>query len=220
MKHLDIAHAYFQGLIHFLQKNNLEIQLQVSQYIPKQIQEMKASVMKTFDELEQLLLRETRKIAYIKLSDGNVEIAKWLSHIETVNEAATLLSVAQENGSDVHKFIASKNVKKQLADVDRTIGQSRGQLQSRSLSFSFDKGTLLRNAHVGLNNVNKSLAEIDSPGIQQKQQQSASKYTTGYGPGTTFNPFAKFSVVTKQVETPIYSYGQLALHKQRSFYDD
>ena len=143
-----------------------------------------------------------------------------LSHIETVNEAATLLSVAQENGSDVHKFIASKNVKKQLADVDRTIGLSHSQLQSKSLSFSFDKGTLLRNAHVGLNNVYKSLAEIDSEGIQQKQQQSASKYPTGYGRGTTFNPFAKFLVVTKQVETRNYPYGQPALHKQRSFYDD
>ena len=46
----------------------------------------------------------------------------------------------QENGSDVHKYIASKNAKKQLADVDRTISQSRGQLQSKSSSFSFDKG--------------------------------------------------------------------------------
>ena len=54
VKHLDDAHAYLEGFIQFRQENNLEIQLQVSQYIPKQIQEMKASVMKTFDELEKL----------------------------------------------------------------------------------------------------------------------------------------------------------------------
>ena len=207
VKHIADAKAYIEVIVNFRQQNNQDVQLQASKIIPKQIQEMKASVMKTFDELETLLLRETRKTADIKVSECIAEIAKWQSHIETVNRSADVLSVTQENGTDVHKYIAAKNIGKKLSAIDNDICQARGQLKSEHLSFSFDKGTLLQNAYVAFNNVNKSLAEIDDPGLPQKQQPTHSLvYPAGCGQVT--ESFAKISVVTKQVKTSNYPYGQ------------
>ena len=214
MKHITEAKAYLDVIIKFRQKNHNELLQQVGQIIPKQIQEMKASVMKAFDELEKHLIKETRSTADSKIAQFSSDIAKLQAYIETVDKGAKSLTVAQQNGTDVHKFIAAKTVERQLAEIDNVICQARGQLKSEHLSFSFDKETLLRNAYVGFNNVNKSLAEVEAQGIQPKQQPSPSPnqmvypFGAGYVRTTACNPFATFSIVTKQVKTSDYPYGQ------------
>ena len=208
-KHLTDANSYLEELIQFRQKCNAQIQDQVIRVIPAQIRIMKASVMETFHQLEKLLQEEARSTADIKENGGCFEIAKWQSHIETVKYGASLLSVTQENGTNVHKYIAAKTVEKSLADIDNAICQARSQLKSDTLSFSFDKGALLRNAYVIYNNDHKSLADIGGPGSQQQQKQrpGSSKYPMGSG-RVVNDPFAKLSVVTKPVTMRDYPYAR------------
>ena len=91
---------------------------------------------------------------------GKSEIARWQSLITRLNERTNLLSVAQQNGSSVQKYIAAKNTEKKLADIDKRICQVK-TLNLDNLSFSFDKIKFLQNPNITVNTVNKSLAELD-----------------------------------------------------------
>ena len=184
VKHLADAKSYIERLLLFHQKSAKKIQLQASQTIPKQIQEMKACVMKTFDELEKLLLREPGKAADVKVSECKFEISKLQSHLQTVNHSTYLLSVAQEKGTDVHKYIAANNVEEKLIELDDAIRQSSSQMRRESLCFSFDKGALLQNDYFVFGNVHKALAEIEP----ETQRPRHPVYRTATGMVT--HPFA------------------------------
>lgn len=226
MKHVADAKTHIEGIVKLHQNSNQEFQLQARQSIPKQIQEMKASILKTFDELELILLKETRRLGVLKVIEVSSEIARWQSHLTTITDGANLLSVAQQNGSDVHKYIAAKNTEKKLGDVDSSICQA-SQLNLESMSFAFDKKMFLQNASVAINNVNKTLAEMDgevtgNQGKYRKQQASHLIYKSQGALATNraTNSFANHSVETTTVLTPDYPYRQPSFsRKQRGFYN-
>lgn len=208
MKHLADAKTHIEGIVKLHQKSNQDIQLQASQSIPKQIREMKASILKTFDELEKLLLKETQRLCELKGFERSSEIARWQSHLTTINDGANLLSVVQQNGSDVHKYIAAKNTENKLADVDSSICQEK-QLNMERLSFSFDKMMFLRNASVVVNNFNTSLAEMDGKvaDSQEQPQKQRGLYQRALTINRAANSFANLSTETIRVVTPDYPYG-------------
>lgn len=210
MTHLTDAKAHVERIVKLHEKNNQDIQLQVSQTIPKQIREMKASIMKTIGELEKYLLRETKSMGVQKDLRGKSEIARWQSFITTLNDRTNLLSVAQQNGSNVHKYIAAKNTEKTLAGIDNCICQVK-KLNLDNLSFSFDKMKFLQNAHVTVNAVNESLAELDGnaqtscwPPLNSRGRCQGPLATTQVNPNT----FARLCTKTTSVGTPVYPYGQ------------
>ena len=63
MTHLTDAKKAIEGIIKLRHENNNEIQEQITKVIPKQIQEMKANIMKTFNELEKYMLGETKRLS-------------------------------------------------------------------------------------------------------------------------------------------------------------
>ena len=216
--HLNDAKAAIEEIVKLRQKNNDAIQEQVSKIIPKQIEEMKASIMKTFDDLEKYLLRETKGLTgSLRDYPGDSEIVRWQLGIKTINEASDLILAAQQNGTDVHKYIAAKNIEKKLSDIDNSIVRAK-TLKLDSMSFSFDKMAFLRNGNVAVNTVNKSMAEID--GGTHGRSRPLVKYTTGRCqvptemPREEPNTFARLFTKTTSIETPVYPYGQ---RNSRSF---
>ena len=209
MTHLNGAKGAIEEIIKFRQKNNNEIQEQISQIIPKQIQEMKASIMKTFDELEKYLLKETKSLAEsLRDYPTDSEIVRWQSQMKTINEALNLLSVALQNGTNVHKYIAAKNTENKLKDIENNICRAK-TINLDSISFSFDKMVFLQNANVAVKTVNKSLAEIDR-GTQGRSRPLAVKHTAGrYQRPSRMtreepNAFARLFTKTTSVKTPVY----------------
>ena len=207
MTHLNDAKSAIEGIVKLRQKNNDAVQEQVSKTIPKQIQEMKASIMKTFDELEKYLLRETKRLTgSLRDYPKDSEIVRWQSRIKTITEASDLISAAQQNGTDVHKYIAAKNTEKKLADIDDSICQAK-ELNFDGLSFSFDKTTFLQNASVEITTnraVTRSLADIDR---EMQATYMPGKKQTGRTPQIP-NPFASLSTKTTIIQTSAYLHGQ------------
>ena len=222
---LNDAKAAIEGIVKLRQKNNDAIQEQVSKIIPKQIEEMKASIMKTFDELEKYLLRETKRLTgFLRDYPKDSEIVRWQSRIKTITEASDLISAAQQNGTDVHKYIAARNTKKKLADIDVNICQAK-ELNLDSLSFSFDKMTFLQNASVVVTDdisVTKSLGDIEEE-MQAKYTKKGNRVYDKQPSMTRAkqNPFASLSTKTTQVQTPAYPRSRnIATSKHKRFYTE
>lgn len=225
--HLNDAKVAIEELVRLRQKNNNDIREQVSKIIPKQIEEMKASIMKTFDELERYLLRETNRLAGSLRAPNDSEIVRWQSQLKIINEASNLISATQQNGTDVHKYIAAKNTEKKLAEIDDYICAAEQIIDS--LSFSFDKMAFLQNASVVVtSNINevaatKSLADVDGEVQTSYSQDEKKTDRTYYYPtykikrqqnpyaGQTQgkqNPFARLYTNTTAVQTLAYRHGK------------
>ena len=108
LKQLTEVKNYIEELERQHQKNNQDIQLHINASIPKQVQEMRASINKTLDKLEDLLMSEAKMIGKNQIERGNSEISRWQFHVRTVNDQANLFAVAQQNGAEIHKCIAAK----------------------------------------------------------------------------------------------------------------
>ena len=150
------------------------------------------------------------------------KIVIWQAQIRTINEATELFSAVQQNGTDVHKYIAAKNIEKELADVDNIICQAK-ELKFDSMSFSFDKEALLQNVGIVVNNVNKSLADID--GAQKTQQEQPFRPKRKSERRSTMksevkpNAIANLATKTMTVNAPEYNYGQQPyLHQTKDLY--
>ena len=150
MKTVSDTRDYIKGILELHQKNNKVVQKKIRRIIPKQIREMKASLINAFDKIETNLLKETERIGTSINKKNESKITKWQSLLTTLDKEADSLSVAKGHGSDVHKYIAAKNAEKKLSDVHNSIFQGRN-VHINSLSFSFDKFTFLQNAYVGIN---------------------------------------------------------------------
>ena len=53
-----------------------------------------------------------------KIEKGCSEIARWNMHIKTITDEAALLTIAQQNGSDIHKCITAKAALETLNKID------------------------------------------------------------------------------------------------------
>ena len=136
IKHTNDAKAAVEKIVKLRQKNNSDIEEQISKIIPKQVQEMKTSVMNTFDELEKYLLKEAKGLAE-SLEDYPIdhEIIKWQSLIDTINKAKVLLTNVQQNGTDVQKYIAVKNTENELVTIDSSVRKSQNDEFGKSVFF-------------------------------------------------------------------------------------
>lgn len=161
IKHLDAAKKHMEEIVKQHQKNNQDLQSQISCTIPKQVQEMKANVTEALDKLSKLVLSESKELGMQEVNECEAEINKWCSHIKDVEDACKLLTTVRQNGSDIHVYVAVNNAKKTLAEIDRHIS-SLGQHLTNS-SVLFEDGQILQNAYVLVNNVKKSLAENGGP---------------------------------------------------------
>ena len=117
------------------QKNNKDIQLHVDFSIPQLIQEMRASINQTLDKLEKLLKSEAVALGKQKIEKGSSEIARWHSHIKTVNYEVALLTIAEQNGSDVHKCITAKAALETLNEINMDFCQQGCQLNLKRCHF-------------------------------------------------------------------------------------
>ena len=89
-KHLFDAKEYMEDTVKQLKTSGQDIQTQVSPSIPKQVQEMKASIIQTFDKLEKLFFAEAQQLGTKHTNENDKDIAKWQSRIEPVNARTTL----------------------------------------------------------------------------------------------------------------------------------
>ena len=167
-QHLVDAKNYVEEIVKQLKKNGQDTQTQVSQSIPKQVQEMKARVIQAFDTLEKLLLTEAQKLGTKHTYENDTVIAKWQSRIESVNDRATLLGFAIENGTEIHKNIAAKTAEKTLNEVDGTICGLESQLHLKTISL--DKSSLLQNLYTRLNNEERTRGEFNREEMYFEEQ--------------------------------------------------
>ena len=147
------------------------MQQKIRQIIPKQIREMKASLINAFDKIETNLLKETERIGTSINKKNESKMTKWQSLLTTLDKEADSLSVAKGHGSDVHKYIAAKNAEKKLSDVHNRIFQG-GSVHMNSLSFSFDKFTFLQNAYVGINDDAEDCEIYEEECVEQLMPQN------------------------------------------------
>ena len=172
---------------------------------------MRASINKTLDKLEDLLLSEAKMIGKKQIERGNSEISKWQSHVRAVNDQTNLFAVAQQHGAEIHKCIAAKTALKTINEVNNNIRQVGNQLNLENVSCEFDKNVLLQNTSVSINNNRITLAGVDQDRKVQNSNQFHQLGMTAapsyYGPCPT-NSFFKVSVDTTVHQMPQYNPGQ------------
>ena len=199
MSRLVDVQKHAENLMKEHQKNKQDIQFQISAIIPKQIQEMRASLNNTLDNLEKQLLLEAHNLGMKKIGKDDEEISRWAAHIRAVNDGVTKLDVSKRTGTPMHKYIAAQTAKQALNKANDAIRKQGKELKLKNVSFSFKKSKLLKNASISINKDTLTLKDVD-------EGRKGSYY--GYDRGSD-SGFANVYVATTKVDIPEYRYGGL-----------
>ena len=80
-------------------------------------------------------MSEAKVLGQQQIEKGCSEIARWNTHIKTITEEAALLTVAQQNGSDIHKCITAKAALETLNEINMDFCQQGCQLNLKRCHF-------------------------------------------------------------------------------------
>lgn len=126
--HLAAAKQHMKEIVKQHEIHNKDISINIETNIPTQVREIKKKVIQALDEFEKLALSISNGFGQKELANGYLEITKWNSHIRTVEEASHLLKTMQQNGSDVHVFVAANKTMKTLSQIDSAISAQGREL--------------------------------------------------------------------------------------------
>ena len=129
IEHLEAGKQQMEHLVTLHEKHNIDVLTQIETNIPKQVKEMKENIIKALDMLENMALNTSDAKGRKEIENGNAEISRWTSYIKNIEEASKLLKTIQQNGSDLHVFVAIKQTEKTLTELDKTISDQGTQLK-------------------------------------------------------------------------------------------
>lgn len=133
--HLAAAKQHMEEIVKQHEIHKKDVSSEIKTKIPTQVQEIKKKVIKALDEFEKLALTMSNELVQEEMTNNNSAISKWNSHIKAVEEAASLLKTMQQNGSDVHVFVAAKKTEKTLSQIDSAISAQGTKLSLPIVTF-------------------------------------------------------------------------------------
>ena len=129
--HLDAAKTHMEEIVKQRKTQKANIELQENELIPQKLNELRSKLNRALDELESYTLKKGS--THVNRCDS--EIGKWTARINTVKEAAKLLSTVQVNGTDAHIYIAVNKIEKSVNEIDQKISDQGNRLSNRSIDF-------------------------------------------------------------------------------------
>ena len=134
-RHLAAAKQHMEEIVKQHEIHNKDVLSQIRTKIPSQVQEIKKRVIRALDEFEKLALDTSNRFGEEAITNSIFAISKWNSYIKAVEEASSLLKTMQQNGSDVHVFVAAKQTEKTLSQIDRAISAQGTILKVPNITF-------------------------------------------------------------------------------------
>lgn len=130
---LDTATKHMKEIVKIHQKHNETVQAQIDVRIPLWLRKLRANVLQALTKIEETILAESRAQGQQEIYKGTAELKTWDSYIEALDDASKFLTNIQQNGSEVHAYVAINHVQRKLAEIEGKIKCQGNQLKRQSL---------------------------------------------------------------------------------------
>ena len=133
--HLTAAKDHITSIVKQHEHSQSDFVASADELIPKKLHELKQKLTQAFAVMEQTILIERNKQKVSHKSKHDVQKAKWVKHIQSIDEAISLLSSVQQNGSPVHMYVVANKLQKTINDADAAIANQGNKLTTETISL-------------------------------------------------------------------------------------
>lgn len=132
IRKLDTATKHMKKIVTIHKNHNETVQAQIDVGISHWLKTLRANVLQALTKIEKSVLAESRPHGLQEIYKGTVELKTWDSYIKALDDASKFLTNIQQNGSEVHAYVAINNVQRKLAEIEEKINCQGNQLQRQS----------------------------------------------------------------------------------------
>lgn len=136
MRKLDTATKHMKEIVTIHQKHNKTVQAQIDVGIPHWLKKLRTNVLQALTKIEKFVLAESRAHGLQEIYKGTTELKTWDSYIKALDDVSKFLTNIQQNGSEVHAYVAINHVQKKLAEIEEKINCQGNQLKRQSFDVN------------------------------------------------------------------------------------
>ena len=133
--HLTAAKDHMTSIVRQHEKCKEACITTTEEMIPKKLQELKQNLIQAFAVMEGTIRTELARKGFMIGAKHDEEKAKWEKGIKLVEEAISLMSSVQQNGSPTHVYIVAHKLQKIINEVDTAIANQGRKVQTRNISL-------------------------------------------------------------------------------------